>query len=144
MTRIHIAAALLVRDGRALLVHRRPERAAFPDCWGLPGGHVEPGELPHQAVSRECIEELGTQICQPQRIPMTVEVPDVEMHGFLVTRWIGEPMNVAPEEHDDMRWFLPIELRRLSLAHPESLPDLLTAVSLTTHDHISDDSDMRV
>lgn len=75
---------------------------------------------------------------------MTVEVPDVEMHGFLVTRWIGEPMNAAPEEHDDMRWFLPIELRRLSLAHPESLPDLLTAVSLTTHDHISDDSDMRV
>lgn len=133
MTRIHIAAALLVRDGRALFVHRSPNRVAFPDCWALPGGHVEPGELPHQAVTRECLEELGTPICQPRRIPMTVEVHGVDMHGFLVTRWIGEPMNAAPEEHDDLGWFLPIELRGLRLAHPESLPDLLTAVSLAAH-----------
>ncbi|TWP37242.1 NUDIX domain-containing protein [Leekyejoonella antrihumi] len=131
-TQISIAAAVLVRNGLVLMVHRHPMRQACPDRWGLPGGHVEPSELPHEAVSRECLEEIGVHVHDPRPIPMVVADTDVDMTAFLVTRWTGEPVNAAPEEHDDLRWFSPGELALLKLAHPETLPNMLSAMQIAT------------
>ena len=125
-----IAVAALVRDGLVLLVHRHPSRRWYPDCWDLVGGHVESGELPHQAVSRECLEELGVDVYDPLPIPMTVSDPTLDMHAFLVTRWEGEPVNAAPEEHDDLRWFRPSDLPDVKIAHPASLSSILNAVQV--------------
>ncbi|MEU4390763.1 NUDIX domain-containing protein [Kribbella sp. NPDC023855] len=127
--RVSIAVALLLRDGLVLLVHRHPSRRWYPDCWDLVGGHVKAGELPHQAVGRECLEEIGVQVYDPVPIPMTITDPALDVHAFLVTRWDGEPVNLAPEEHDELRWFRPGELAGLKLAHPAGLPSLLSAVS---------------
>jgi 8-oxo-dGTP diphosphatase len=123
-----IAVAALVRNGLVLLVHRHPSRRWYPDCWDLVGGHVESGELPHQAVSRECLEELCVHVYDPRPIPMTVSDPSLDMHAFLITRWAGEPVNAAPEEHDDLRWFRPSDLPDLEIAHPASLSSILSAV----------------
>lgn len=130
--RTSIAVAALVRDGLLLLVHRHPTRQRYPDCWDLVGGHVEPAESPHQAVSRECLEELGVHVHDPLPIPMTVGDATLDMHAFLVTRWEGEPANAAPEEHDDLRWFRPSDLADLTLAHPASLSSILSAVQVAT------------
>ena len=54
------------------------------------------------------------------------------MHAFLVTRWDGEPVNAAPLEHDDLRWFRPTDLAGLELADPGALPSILSAVRLAT------------
>lgn len=54
-----VAAGLLRRGGRGLLLHRAPTRRWYPDCWDLPGGHVEGGETPDEALHRELLEELG-------------------------------------------------------------------------------------
>jgi 8-oxo-dGTP diphosphatase len=132
VAQIPISVAALVRDGLVLLVHRHPSRRRYPDCWGLVGGHVESNELPHLAVSRECLEELGVHVHDPLPIPMTVSDPTLDMHGFLVTRWEGEPVNAAPEEHDDLRWFRPGDLADLKMAHPESLSSILSAVQVAT------------
>ena len=132
VARIPIAVAALVSDGLVLLVHRHPRRRWYPDCWDLVGGHVDPGESPHQAVSRECLEELGVHIHDPRPIPMTVSDPTLDMHAFLITRWDGEPVNAAPEEHDDVRWFRPCDLAGLTMAHPASLSGILSAVQVAT------------
>ena len=129
---IPISVAALVRDGRVLLVHRHPSRRWYPDCWDLVGGHVESGELPHQAVSRECLEELGVHVHDPLPIPMTVSDPTLDMHAFLVRRWEGEPVNAAPAEHDDLGWFRPSDLADLTMAHPASLPSIMSAVQVAT------------
>ena len=50
------------------------------------------------------------------------------MHAFLVTRWEGEPVNAAPEEHDDVRWFPLNDLPGLEMAHPASPSCILSAV----------------
>ncbi len=130
--RIRIAVASLVRDGQVLLAHRHPSRRWYPDCWDLVGGHVETGESPHQAVTRECLEELGVHVHDPLPIPMTFSDPTLDMHAFLVTRWDGEPANAAPEEHDDLRWFRPGELSDLKLADAASLASILSAIQLAT------------
>jgi 8-oxo-dGTP pyrophosphatase MutT (NUDIX family) len=62
---------------------------------------------------------------------MTVSDPTLDMHAFLVTRWDGEPVNAAPEEHDDLRWFRPSDLADLKMA-PESLSSILSAVQVAT------------
>ena len=127
-TRIAIAAAALVRDGRVLLAHRHPERRWYPDCWDLVGGHVEVGETAEQAVIRECHEELAIRIRHPRPVPMTFTDPTIEMHAFVVDRWDGEPVNAAPDEHDQLRWFAPDELAALKLADPAALPDIVEMV----------------
>ena len=131
--RIPISVAVLVRDGLVLLVHRHPSRRWYPDSWSFSaGGHVEPGELPDQAVVRECLEELGVHVHDPVPIPLTINDPTLEMRAFLVTRWDGEPVNAAPDEHDDLRWFRPSELAGLTLAHTTSLTNILYAVQTAT------------
>jgi hypothetical protein len=54
------------------------------------------------------------------------------MHAFLVTRWDGEPVNAAPEEHDDLGWFRPGDLAGLTLAHHDltGLASLLISVGV--------------
>jgi 8-oxo-dGTP diphosphatase len=131
-TQIPISVAALVRDGLVLLVHRHPSRQWYPDCWDLVGGHVESGELPHQAIRRECLEELGVHVQDPLPIPMTLSDATLDMHAFLVTRWQGEPVNAAPEEHDDLRWFRPSDLADLRMAHPSRLSSILSAVQAAT------------
>lgn len=128
VAQIPISVAALVRDGLVLLVHRHPSRQNYPDCWDLVGGHVEPDELPDQAVRRECLEELGVRIHNPVPIPMTISNPALELHAFLVTHWDGEPVNAEPEEHDDLRWFHPTDLANLTLANPTGLPNILNAI----------------
>jgi len=39
------------------------------------------------------------------------------MRIWLVERWIGDPVNVSAEEHDDLGWFSLSEARELQLAH---------------------------
>jgi len=55
-----LVVAALVRDsdGRVLLSRRRPEQP-MGNLWELPGGKVEPGEDPRDALAREISEELG-------------------------------------------------------------------------------------
>jgi 8-oxo-dGTP diphosphatase len=52
-----VVAGILVREGR-LLMSRRPAGGAWPGLWELPGGKVEDGETPEQALVREWREEL--------------------------------------------------------------------------------------
>lgn len=128
--RTHIAVAGLVRDGRILLAHRHPRRRWYPDCWDLVGGHVEPGETPVDAVVRECREEIGVNIVDPQPFSMTFTDPALVMHAFVVTRWTGKPVNAEPDEHDALGWFTAAELEELDLADSAMLPGLLRAIRL--------------
>lgn len=128
-TRVAIAVAALVRDQRVLLGHRHPGRRWYPDCWDLVGGHIEAGESPEEALIRECAEELGISVLALRPIPMAFTDPGIEMHAFAVERWAGEPVNAAPEEHDQIGWFDAAELHHLKLADPASLPDILAVLA---------------
>jgi predicted NUDIX family NTP pyrophosphohydrolase len=57
-----VVVGALVREGRVLLVHRRPDKHANPDVWDLPGGLIEGNESQVDALARELREELGVQI----------------------------------------------------------------------------------
>ena len=115
----HVVFGALVRDGRVLLCHRHPERRLYPDVWDFPGGHVEPGEDPVAALRRELREELGIEATELARLDVPVVVPGALTECFVVRSWTGTPSNLAPDEHDDLRWVLPADLASLKLAVPE-------------------------
>jgi 8-oxo-dGTP diphosphatase len=52
-----VAAAFIERRGRVLLSQRRADQS-FGLCWEFPGGKIEPGEEPRDALAREIREEL--------------------------------------------------------------------------------------
>jgi mutator protein MutT len=105
-----VVLAALVRKGRVLLVHRSPNRRAYPDVWDLPGGHIESGETELTALAREVHEELGVQIATGSavhlcRLDAGSGEESVRFSAWLVGEWEGTPTNVAPDEHDEIRWF---------------------------------------
>ena len=53
-----VACALIDPDGRVLIA-KRPADKAMPGLWEFPGGKIEPGERPEDAIIREIREELG-------------------------------------------------------------------------------------
>jgi 8-oxo-dGTP pyrophosphatase MutT (NUDIX family) len=116
-----VVAALLVRDGRVLLCHRAADRRWYPDVWDLPGGHVEGAEPPFEALARELEEEVGIRIEQPGLELAQVVEPEFVMRIWLVERWVGDPVNASPVEHDDLGWFDASEASGLTLAHDDYL-----------------------
>jgi 8-oxo-dGTP pyrophosphatase MutT (NUDIX family) len=114
-----IVTGALVREGRVLLVHRSPDRHAYPDVWDLPGGHIETGETELAALTREMHEELGVQIAPDSaihlcRLDAGRGEESVRFSAWLVGEWEGTPANVAPDEHDDIGWFRPEEVPPLA------------------------------
>jgi 8-oxo-dGTP diphosphatase len=57
---VTVVAGILERDGRTLICQRRAD-SPHPLKWEFPGGKVEPGESPRQALTRELREELGIE-----------------------------------------------------------------------------------
>ncbi len=58
---IRLVAAVIERDGHYLITQRRPT-AVLPGLWEFPGGRVESGESDEEALRREIMERLGTEI----------------------------------------------------------------------------------
>ena len=57
---IHVAIAILYRDGKFLMQLRDDVPGIlYPGCWGLFGGHIETGETPEDALKRELLEEIS-------------------------------------------------------------------------------------
>lgn len=126
--RHQVVAGILLCEGRALLCHRRDDLNWYPGVWDLVGGHTEPGETAIQALIRECREELGVEIGDTGE---SVQVTDAELEltVFRVHEWSGEPVNAAPEEHQEIGWFAASEISRLRLADPRLLPLLRQALA---------------
>jgi 8-oxo-dGTP diphosphatase len=57
-----VVAGLVGDGGGKVLITRRRSDQPMPDQWELPGGKMEPGEAPVEALRRELVEELGARV----------------------------------------------------------------------------------
>ena len=61
MQAIPVVAGILVRDGK-IMISRRPAGAHMGMKWEFPGGKIETGEAPEDALWRELMEETGAEV----------------------------------------------------------------------------------
>ena len=106
-----VAAALIDRDGR-LMVQQRPEGLSLAGLWEFPGGKVEPGEWPEQALTRELKEELGIDTWKSCLAPLTFASHSYDdfhllMPLFACRRWQGIP---HPHEGQKLAWVRAADL----------------------------------
>lgn len=130
-----VAAALIDSDGRVLIAQRPPGKQ-MGGLWEFPGGKVEAGERPEEALIRELREELAITVKEPCLAPFTFAshaYPDFHllMPLYICRRWEGTPL---AREHTALKWVWAKDLKDYPMP-PADLPlipmlrDLLSASS---------------
>ena len=105
---IEVVAAIIRRDDMVLATQRG--YGEWKDWWEFPGGKIEAGETPEEALLREIREELSTEISVDQFL-CTVEWDypkfHLTMHCYLCSL-ISDSLHL--NEHEAARWLAPAEL----------------------------------
>lgn len=107
------AVALIDRDGRVLLA-QRPEGKSMAGLWEFPGGKVEKGETPEDALVRELHEELGIETWDSCLAPLTFASHKYEdfhllMPLYACRKWSGI---VQPKEGQTLKWVAARDLSK--------------------------------
>ncbi|PZQ24702.1 MAG: 8-oxo-dGTP diphosphatase MutT [Sphingopyxis macrogoltabida] len=111
-----VAVAMVDRDGR-ILVQQRPEGRAMAGLWEFPGGKLEAGETPEQALVRELAEELAIDVEEACLAPACFASDTLgEKHLLLLLyvcrKWRGTPV---AQEASALRWVRPAQLHALDM-----------------------------
>ena len=123
MKTVKVVAAI-IRDGNKVFATQRGY-GEYKDGWEFPGGKIEPGETPHQALIREIKEELATDIAVGDYLT-TIEYDYPSFHLSMQCCWcriVDGPLVL--KEHEAARW--------LDVDHIDSvdwLPADLTIIDL--------------
>ena len=109
MKHIEVVAAIICKGDKIFATQRG--YGDWKDWWEFPGGKMEPGETPEEALKREIKEELSADISVDEFIT-TVEYDypafHLTMHCYLCTL-LDEAMHL--NEHEAARWLSKAELR---------------------------------
>ena len=110
------ACALVDPDGRVLIA-KRPEGKSMAGLWEFPGGKVEPGEVPEQALIRELAEELGIDVTEACLAPLTFASHGYETFHLLMPLYICRRWNgiVSGREGQELKWIKPLRMRELNM-----------------------------
>lgn len=112
---IEVVGAVIVRDGLVLCARRGPH-GHLAGLWEFPGGKVERGETPHDALRREIVEELSCHIAVGREVTTTTheyEALIVVLTTYWCTPESGDPVAT---EHAELRWVPMGEVAQLDWA----------------------------
>ncbi len=117
---INVVGAVIVDDGKILCAQRGPE-GSLPDMWEFPGGKIESGETPREALQREITEELECTVEVGDEVTTTTYEYDfgvVTLTTFFCQLTSGTPRLT---EHAEVVWLRPADLAALNWA-PADIP----------------------
>ena len=110
--------ALALADGKGRwLMHRRPPHKHHGGLWEFPGGKVEPGEMPANALVREIEEELALSLAAGDLLPECFAQEGAEVRDspivILLYTCVLPDCDPRPMEGGGVGWFTPQEIDAL-------------------------------
>ena len=107
--RLVVAAAVVddLTTPRLLLAARRSRPVELAGRWECPGGKVDPGETPVDALDRELREELGVAVDQGEELLGPDDGGWIITDRHVMRLWLARVVGGEPEplvEHDALRW----------------------------------------
>ncbi len=108
MKTVNVVAAVIEKDGKVFATQRG--YGEFKDGWEFPGGKIEPGETPEQALKREISEELDAEIAVgPLLVTVEYDYPafHLSMRCFLCSL---TSEHLVLKEHEAAQWLTPKQL----------------------------------
>jgi mutator protein MutT len=139
---VHVAAAVLIDSRGRILIAQRPPGSHLAGGWEFPGGKLESGERPLQALARELHEELGIEMGKGPHRPLgrvRHSYPDREIliETWVVREFSGEPRGL---DGQNIRWCEQQELPGVPLLPADApivgalqLPERLVHASTTVY-----------
>src|SRR5690554_309319 len=112
-TMIHVVAAVIRRGDDAVLIAKRPAHVHQGGLWEFPGGKLEPGETPFQALARELAEELGIGLpVSPRNRPLIQVDHDYGDKRVFLDVWSVQDFTGTPQgqEGQAVTWVAPEQL----------------------------------
>ncbi|AGK52365.1 replicative DNA helicase [Bacillus sp. 1NLA3E] len=119
---IYVVGAVIIENGKILCAQRGTTKS-LPLKWEFPGGKIEKGESPQEALFREINEEMQCKIEIGEQIDKTVYEYDfgiVHLTTFFCQLIEGKPILT---EHESIKWLAPNELTTLDWA-PADIPTI--------------------
>jgi 8-oxo-dGTP diphosphatase len=118
-----VVATALIDSSERVLIAQRPEGKQLAGLWEFPGGKLQDGERPEEALARELAEELGVVVEPADLAPLTFASHAYEefhllMPLYLCRRWRGEPQS---REGQALAWTRASELAAYAMP-PADLP----------------------
>ncbi len=128
---VFVAAVALIDPDDRVLIAQRPEGKQLAGLWEFPGGKIEAGERPEQALIRELEEELGIAVKETCLSPLTFASHAYDdfhlfMPLYICHRWSGF---VTPREHQALKWVRPARLRDYPMP-PADIPLITHLIEL--------------
>ena len=120
--KIVVSIALINNDDH-VLISKRPNNKPLSGFWEFPGGKVEKGESPANALIREVKEELNIDINNKCFAPLSFSEFDYKNFQLLLLlyvcrRWEGKPL---PMEKNELKWVKPNMLRKFKMPPADDL-----------------------
>lgn len=109
---IKVVAAMIEKDGKYLFCKRGPG-GNCPFLWEFPGGKIEEGETPFEAITREINEELSVEI-KPEEIfcEYPFSYPEKDIYFYFIRAKIVSG-KIEPTFHPEIKWLFPYESENL-------------------------------
>jgi len=118
---VHVVGAIIENDKHEIFCALRSPNMVLANYWEFPGGKIEEGESPEQALSREILEEFNCSIQVGEKIEDTIHEYEkfiVHLETYKASIIKGEPVVL---EHAEIRWVPRNQLLDLNFA-PADIP----------------------
>ncbi|SCX97367.1 (deoxy)nucleoside triphosphate pyrophosphohydrolase [Desulfoluna spongiiphila] len=113
-----VAAALIRKEDKILVARHRPG-TRHAGRWEFPGGKVEAGETPEEAIVREIQEELGILTTVSAFFGESIAHTETSDIRLLVFELAWDSGDLAPTDHDRIDWVRPEDLLSYDLLEPD-------------------------